>query len=100
MTNCAATPGGHSLDGVDLTTQAVIEGKVISNSSLIGTGYVRLLDRNDEFVAEVPLNSQCEFRFFTYEGNWKLKVIIPNQTKVVQAQAKLGSVTNIDVLVN
>ena len=51
MRTCGATPGGPSLDGIDITTQSVIQGVVLStsasdgvpNGSAITNAHVRLL---------------------------------------------------------
>ncbi|MCF8521890.1 MAG: DUF1416 domain-containing protein, partial [Candidatus Planktophila sp.] len=61
MRTCGATPGGPSLDGIDITTQSVIQGAVLStstndgvpNGSAITNAHVRLLDSSGEFTAEV-----------------------------------------------
>jgi len=70
MSGCGAVVGGVSLDNVDITNQAVIQGVVSSGDAPASVGYARLLDRNDEFVAEVPISKQGEFRFFTVAGDW------------------------------
>ena len=51
---CGATEGGLSLDGVDVTKEAIVQGQVIRDGEPVGNAYVRLLDRTGEFTAEVP----------------------------------------------
>lgn len=46
-------------------------------------GYVRLLDRDHEFVAEVPVDSDGRFTFFATSGQWVVRLIGPNGTKDV-----------------
>jgi hypothetical protein len=45
---------------------------------------VRLLDRDGEFTAELPTNSQGQFRFFAAPGAWTLVVQAPG-ARVEQA---------------
>jgi hypothetical protein len=50
---------------------------------------VRLLDRDGEFTAELPTNSQGQFRFFAAPGAWTLVVQAPGarlEQAVVAAQ--------------
>ena len=71
MRTCGATPGGPSLDGVDLKTQYVIQGAVlragvedgVPNGAPVGNAYVRLLDSSGEFTAEVPTNDEGQLWF-------------------------------------
>ena len=50
MKTCGATPGGPSLDGIDVTTQTIIQGVVlrdgddgVPNGTPVGNAHVRLL---------------------------------------------------------
>ena len=70
MSGCGAVVGGVSLENVDISTQAVIQGIVSKDGQPASVGYVRLHDKSDEFVAEVPISKQGEFRFFTVAGDW------------------------------
>jgi hypothetical protein len=65
LKTCGATPGGPSLDGIDVTTQTIIQGVVlrdgddgVPNGAPVGNAHVRLLDRDGEFTAELPTNLQ------------------------------------------
>ena len=84
MKTCGATPGGPSLDGIDVTTQTIIQGVVlrdgddgVPNGTPVGNAHVRLLDRDGEFTAELPTNLQGQFRFFAAPGVWTLVVQAP-----------------------
>ena len=84
MKTCGATPGGPSLDGIDVTTQTIIQGVVlrdgddgVPNGTPVGNAHVRLLDREGEFTAELPTNLQGQFRFFAAPGVWTLVVQAP-----------------------
>ena len=85
MRTCGATPGGPSLDGVDLSTQTVIQGVILKagvndsvpNGVPVTNCHVRLLDATGEFTAEVPTNLEGQFRFFAAPGSWTLVVQAP-----------------------
>ncbi len=61
---CGATTGGVSLAGVDLSKEAVIQGRVLKDGDPVAGAYVRLLDAGGEFTAEVPTSATGHFRFF------------------------------------
>ena len=85
MRTCGATPGGPSLDGIDISTQTVIQGVVlrdgvddgVPNGAPVNNGHVRLLDASGEFTAEVPTNQAGQFRFFAAPGTWTIVVQAP-----------------------
>ena len=67
---CAATKGGLSLAGVDVTKEAVVQGRVLRGGNPVAGVRVRLLDSSGEFTAEVPTSATGHFRFFAADGNW------------------------------
>ena len=80
---CAATKGGLSLAGVDVTRkEAVIQGRVLRGGNPVGGAYVRLLDSSGEFTAEVPTSATGHFRFFAADGNWTLRTLAPGAKRV------------------
>ena len=99
MRTCGATPGGPSLDGIDLSQQTVIQGQIlrdgssdsVPNGTAVANGHVRLLDASGEFTAEVPTNSDGQFRFFAAPGSWTLVVQAPGarvEKRIVAAQGE------------
>ena len=97
MRTCGATPGGPSLDGIELSKQTVIQGQVLKagvedsvpNGAAVTNGHVRLLDASGEFTAEVPTNNEGQFRFFAAPGSWTLVVQAPGarvEQKLIAAQ--------------
>ena len=82
---CGAIKGGPSLDGVDVTNQAVIQGVVTRDGQPVGNAYVRLLDRTGEFTAEVPTSATGQFRFFAGPGDWTLRTLAPKAVSVDNA---------------
>lgn len=102
MKTCGATPGGPSLDGIDVTTQTIIQGVVlrdgddgVPNGTPVGNAHVRLLDRDGEFTAELPTNLQGQFRFFAAPGVWTLVVQAPGARVEQQVTAAQGSLTDV-----
>jgi hypothetical protein len=103
LKTCGATPGGPSLDGLlakgfDVTTQTIIQGVVLKggddgvpNGIPVASAHVRLLDRDGEFTAELPTNSQGQFRFFAGPGIWTLVVQAPGARVERQITAVQGS---------
>ena len=98
MKTCGATPGCPSLDGVDLTKQSVIQGVILKdgdgdgvpNGAPVASAHVRLLDSHGEFTAEVPTNTDGQFRFFAAPGAWTLVVLAPGVRKELSVSAATG----------
>ena len=78
-----STPPRAPLAGIDLSREAVIEGRVVRGSAGLSRVYVRLLDGAGAFVAEVPTHVDGTFRFFAEPGSWTLRV--QHETGVVHA---------------
>jgi len=95
---CGATQGGLTLDGIDLTKQTVIQGVVVRAAESLPGAYVRLLDSDGEFVAEVPTSATGHFRFFAAPGSWTLRTIAPHSPVVDWAVvATRGEVAEVTV---
>jgi hypothetical protein len=87
-----------SLEGVELATQAVIQGVVRRDGEPVAGAYVRLLDRSGEFTAEVPTSATGQFRFFAGPGQWTLRTLAPRATTVERAVvAQTGQVAEVEV---
>ena len=100
MSSCGAVVGGVSLDRVDVAKEAIIQGVVTIKGTPAHVGYVRLLDKTDEFTAEVPVSPQGEFRFFAAPGNWTVVALVPGGSTRVATQATTGVITDLDLTVN
>jgi hypothetical protein len=95
---CGAVAGGVDTSGVDLATQAVIHGVVTRSDEPVGGAYVRLLDRTNEFTAEVPTGDDGEFRFFAAEGDWTIRVLTPGASSVDRrVHALVGGVSEVRI---
>jgi hypothetical protein len=92
---CGAPKQGGGLDGIDLTTQTVIQGQVWHDGNPVAGAYVRLLDTTDEFTAEVVTSPEGEFRFFAAPGEWKLRSLAPvgRGERVLSASVGLNETT-------
>ena len=91
---CAATKGGLSLADVDVTKEAVIQGRVLRGGNPVAGAYVRLLDSGGEFTAEVVTSATGAFRFFARPGSWTVRALGPNDAKAdAKVEAKQGEVT-------
>ncbi|HLJ99032.1 MAG TPA: DUF1416 domain-containing protein [Streptosporangiaceae bacterium] len=99
MSGCGAPAGGFEQKPGD-TSQAVVEGTVSHGGAPVSTGYARLLGTGDEFVAEVPLGSDGEFRFFAAPGSWTVRVLAPGGLSAEHVvTADYGQVTKVTVTV-
>ena len=97
---CGATKGGVSLDGVDVSKEAVVQGIVVREGEPVSPAYVRLLDRTGEFTAEVPTSATGQFRFFAAPGEWTLRTLAPGSDPVDRTvQAATGKVVEIEISV-
>jgi len=99
MSSCGAVVGGVSLDHVDVTKQAVIQGVISRPDGATATGYARLNDSNGEFVAEVPLSPRGEFRFFAAPGSWTVVALVPGGITRTDVSAELGQISDLDIIV-
>ncbi|MFC6152911.1 DUF1416 domain-containing protein [Nocardioides yefusunii] len=97
---CGAVEGGLSLDGVNVAKEAVIQGQVTRDGEPVASAYVRLLDKNGEFTAEVPTSATGHFRFFAGEGIWTLRTLAPKAEPVDRkVHASIGNVAEVAIAV-
>ncbi len=97
---CGVTAGGPSLEGVDLSTAAVVQGVVLHGGEPVQGAYVRLLDRAGEFTAEVPTSATGQFRFFAAPGRWTLRTLAPRAEVVDRSVvAAIGQVADLQIAV-
>jgi uncharacterized GH25 family protein len=94
---CGATKGGLSVEGIDLTKEAVIQGRVLRGGDPVAGAYVRLLDATGEFTAEVPTSTTGHFRFFAGDGSWTIRTLAPGARADRTVVAARGTVSEIDV---
>ena len=92
---CGAPKQGGALAGIDLSTQTVIQGQVWHDGAPVAGAYVRLLNQDDEFTAEVVTSPEGEFRFFAAPGTWKVRSLaaIGKGERVLDAEVGLNETT-------
>lgn len=61
--------------GVDLGTQVVVAGKVLSGDTPVGGAFVRLLNGDGEFAGEVVASGDGDFRFYAAPGDWTVRAL-------------------------
>lgn len=95
---CGAPVGGASLNGVEVGSQAIVQGTVRRGSEPVAGAYVRLLDASGEFTAEVPTGSEGQFRFFAAPGEWTLRTLAPRSAPVDRTVvASRGAIAEVEV---
>ncbi len=94
---CGATTGGLDVTGINVTKEAVIQGRVLRKGDPVAGAYVRLLDSTGEFTAEVPTSATGHFRFFAGDGSWTLRTLAPGSKADRAVVAKRGVVAEVDV---
>ena len=62
-------------EGVDTTNASIIQGTVFSDNGPVAGAFVRLLDGNGEFTAEVVASGEGYYRFFAAPGDWTVRVL-------------------------
>jgi hypothetical protein len=60
-----------------LTGDYSISGTVLVDGAKRPGAYVRLLDKDGEFVAESPTSREGAFAFFAAPGEWTVRLILP-----------------------
>ncbi len=96
---CGAPARGAALPA-DAGRQAVVQGRVTQNGTVVPVGYARLLDDDGEFVAEVPLGDDGGFRFFAAPGTWTLRVLAPGGVRAERTvSADIAVVADLQVAV-
>jgi len=97
---CGAKAGGPSAAGLDLSTEAVVQGVVVHDGEPVSGAYVRLLDAGGEFTAEVPTSATGQFRFFAAPGRWTVRALAPGAAPVDRAVvATQGEVAELEIAV-
>ncbi|MBV9871793.1 MAG: DUF1416 domain-containing protein [Frankiaceae bacterium] len=90
-----------SLGGVDINKEAVIQGLVNRSDGEPAAGaYVRLLDSNGDFTAEVVTSASGAYRFHARPGDWNLRALASGGASGdATASADYGRVERVDITV-
>lgn len=96
---CGATQVDDlGLEGVDVSKEAVIQGLVSRDGEPAAGAYVRLLDANGDFTAEVVTSATGAYRFTARPGSWNLRALASGgATGDAKATADIGRVERVDI---
>ena len=95
---CGAKAGGPELAGVDVASETIIQGSLVRDGEPV-SGYVRLLDDDGEFTAEVPTSATGQFRFFAAPGTWTLRALGPGATVDRTVVVQRGALADVAIAV-
>lgn len=84
-------------EGTDVTTQAVIQGRVLLGADPVIGAYVRLLDGSGEFTAEVVTSDQGSYRFYAGPGDWTVRALSRAGNGQAEVSTQFG-VYSVDVV--
>ncbi len=74
--------------GTDTTNASIIQGTVFSDNGPVAGAFVRLLDGDGEFTAEVVTSPEGYYRFFAAPGEWTVRALsrVGNATETIGSQ--------------
>lgn len=86
--------------GVDVEKETVITGRVLStDGQTVGGAFVRLLDSNGDFTAEVVASGTGDFRFFAAPGAWTLRALSATGNGSAEVRPEGTGIHNVDITV-
>jgi Protein of unknown function (DUF1416) len=96
---CGATQVDDlGLEGIDISKEAVVQGLVTREGGPAAGAYVRLLDSNGDFTAEVVTSATGAYRFTARPGSWTLRALASGgATGDATATAEIGRVERVDI---
>lgn len=95
---CTVRTGGLSLEGIDVTKEAVVQGTVTAaDGSPVPGAYVRLLDASGEFTAEVQTSATGGFRFFAAPGEWTVRALSSAGSGQATVSAERGNAADVEI---
>ena len=97
---CGATVGGLSADGIDVSKETVIQGTVSRGTESVAGAYVRLLDADSEFTAEVQTSATGGYRFFAAPGRWTLRALAGGGDVGAATVTAVPGINEVDVAVS
>ncbi|WP_040788469.1 DUF1416 domain-containing protein [Nocardia paucivorans] len=98
---CSAPTQGQAIPaGVDVEKETVITGRVLgADGQPVGGAFVRLLDGNGDFTAEVVSSGTGDFRFFAAPGTWTLRALSTAGNGTAEIRPEGTGIHNVDVAV-
>jgi hypothetical protein len=61
--------------GVNAEKEVVLSGRVVAGGEPVAGAFVRLLNGDGEFTAEVVSSPQGDFRFYAAPGDWTIRAL-------------------------
>jgi hypothetical protein len=98
MSGCGAPQQTATVTSED-TDQVVVAGKVLSEQEPVGGAFVRLLDSNGEFTAEVVSSAEGDYRFYAAPGTWTVRALHRSGSGEAELSASGPGVHAVDVAV-
>jgi Protein of unknown function (DUF1416) len=86
--------------GTDLNKHTVLAGTVRMAGEPLGGAFVRLLDGDREFTAEVVSSASGQFRFFAAPGTWTIRALHRSGTGEWPVAANGPGLFPVDVTVS
>ncbi|MFI1914291.1 DUF1416 domain-containing protein [Nocardia sp. NPDC020380] len=98
---CAAPTQGQAIPaGVDVEKETVITGQVkTADGQTVGGAFVRLLDGNGDFTAEVVASGTGDFRFFAAPGAWTIRALSASGNGSAEVKPDGAGIHSVDVTV-
>lgn len=91
---CGAPPQELDRSGIP-AGETVVQGLVTRDGEPAGGNYVRLLDADGEFTAEVVTAASGAFRFYARPGSWTVRVVGPGKGADEQVKVAEGEVAEV-----
>jgi hypothetical protein len=86
--------------GVEVDVETVITGRVLAaDGQPIGGAFVRLLDGDGEFTAEVVASGTGDVRFFAAPGDWTVRALSSSGNGTATVSPTSAGVHDVDVTV-
>ena len=95
---CAPPVGGLSTEGIAVAKESVIQGTATLDGMPMAAVYVRLLDAEGDFVAEVVTSATGQFRFFARPGEWTLRALSALGAGEAKVEARKGEAVEAALL--
>jgi Protein of unknown function (DUF1416) len=83
----------------DAGGQTVLSGRVLSGEAPVGGAFVRLLDGNGDFTAEVVASGTGDFRFFAAPGSWTVRALSSAGNGSAEVRPEGAGIHSVDVAV-
>jgi len=84
---------------VDTGREVVLAGRVTTGGAPVRGAFVRLLDGQGEFTAEVVSSPQGDFRFYAAPGDWTIRALHRSGNGTATVTASGPGLHEVDVTI-